>query len=264
MRRMKIFFFVLAFISTTFPKSSGIISSGVDTIYYSQYYGFDFYEKKACLSGDRDPSCYCHFKFVHLEYLGGYCILASGSGAGILYGKANLDSIKSGPPDSVWARYQQYADTIPNDSLESIIGNVYLIKSGIDPRDGFPEYAKIKILNIIFRNKPEYQVDLVFLWAWQMAGTKDLRTSGLDTFHLDSIPTLQGNLAWGRSMQHSPQILRVVGDRVRIPQEWLGKAITIKAFDAQGKASQKPIIFKSGYICKPAGSSEDVWFVKLE
>ena len=149
---MRIFAILLLAFSSLYSRTKdGLIYSGFDTIHYSHYYGFDFYAQKPCLIADLDPSCYSHFKFVHLEFIGkylsAYVYKASLYGKSMLYRKANLDSIKTAPHDSIWARYLQDADTIPDDSLVYTIGDIFLIKSGPDPRLGSPLYAKIKIRN---------------------------------------------------------------------------------------------------------------------
>jgi len=242
-------------------NTGGLIYTGIDTIHYSNQYGFDFYAEAVCSTG-HPGGCFSHFNFAHLEYLHGYVLLA-GDGKSIRYGRYNLDSIKVAPPDSIWAKYQAYADTIPDDSLANTIGDIFLIKSGSDPRLRSQLYAKIKILNIIFRNKAEFQVDVVFLWACQLNGGKDLGTTGLDTFHLDSIPTIARSGRLKGAISHEPGVMRIVGNTARIPAEWVGNTGHIKLFDMKGRvANLSPILINKGCIIKPKEFGEGVWFVK--
>jgi hypothetical protein len=73
---------------------------------------------------------------------------------------------------------------IPPDSLEDYIGTVYVIKTGEDPRDERPYYAKLKIMDFNLIDAANHEVEMVFLWAVNLSGTTDLRTANLDTFNL--------------------------------------------------------------------------------
>ena len=127
MRFSKILIAVLFIANSLYAKKDGLIFSGLDTINYSNECGYDFYLDKPCTTLIYSPAvgCFSHFSFGHLDIMAGYYIAAI-DGKAFSCGKMNLDSIKSAQSDSVLARYNQFADTIPNDSLESIIGNVYI------------------------------------------------------------------------------------------------------------------------------------------
>jgi hypothetical protein len=116
----------------------------------------------------------------------------------------NLDSVSWAPSDSAFkARpHPQHVDSLPPDSLSSAIGNVYVIKTGRDPRPiyDYPLYAKIKLLDFTVIDAAAHEVEMVFLWACQLSGSRDIATQGLDTFDL-ATPVL----AEGRGVAPSPR-----------------------------------------------------------
>ena len=103
----------------------------------------------------------------------------------ILFGKINLDSIKLAPPDSELVDnnggdlYRVFEVTI--DSMQSLKGTSYVIKTRTDPRDQRPFYAKLRILDFIVIDSVNHQVEMVFLWVCNTNGWI-LESSGLDTF----------------------------------------------------------------------------------
>jgi hypothetical protein len=135
-------------------------------------------------------------------------------GWGFQMGPMNLDSIFSAPSDSIFQAdgFDDHIDTIPPDSLSQYIGNVYVIKTGDDPRPlrSFI-YAKLKILDFTVRNLENHEIDMVFLWAANLSAKTDLTTADLDTFSLDyHVDTLDVSTALPQ--QHaSPQAYRHLG-----------------------------------------------------
>jgi hypothetical protein len=61
-------------------------------------------------------------------------------------------------------------------------------------------HAKIKLLDFTVIDAAAHEVEMVFLWACQMSGSKHLATQGLDTFDL-ATPVL----AEGRGVAPSPR-----------------------------------------------------------
>jgi len=169
---------------------AGLKLSGTDTITFQREFGIDFVEKRACTtwSYSADYGCYNHIAF---EYLGGppsRYELGTKGGYGVPMGEQNVDSIADAPSDSVFSSYPLFLfEAIPRDSLAQYIGNVYVIKTGVDPRPtmGTPVYAKIKILDFTVRDAANHEIDMVFLWVANITGYKDLATGPLDMFTLD-------------------------------------------------------------------------------
>ncbi len=72
-----------------------------------------------------------------------------------------------------------------------------------------------------------------------MSGTGDLTTSGLDTFHLDTVPTAirENSLAVSRHSRFagSGQVFKVVGDVFTVPKELVGPGASVTVFDLSGR-----------------------------
>lgn len=173
-------------------QKAGLIQSGVDTIQLPREWGFDFVTATQCtIPSATYRDCVHHFVFTwnaggdYRFFIGWYQ-----RGFGLNLGKINLDSIKTAPPDSIIQRQGGYTmDSIPPNGLASRIGNVYVMKTGTDPRPfwNVPFYAKIKILKFITHDTATHNIDMVFLWACQPQGTPELTTTGLDTFRLGPV-----------------------------------------------------------------------------
>ncbi len=224
---------------------SGLIVYGVDTINTKNQYGFDFVTQQSCsVALIQAPfSCVNHFTNIFDPSTNKY-IFAPDNQDGPAYcitvGKMNLDSIKSAPSDSIFfLQPNGHGDDIPVDSLSSRIGRVYLIKTAPDPRDHYPYYAKLRIIKFIVVDSAQHQIKMVFLWAANITGYHDLTTSALDTFHLDTVPTLARapGLSLSRiSHPANPQyVFKVVGERFIIPQELVGKVKSLTVYDLKGK-----------------------------
>jgi hypothetical protein len=187
-------------------------------------------------------------------------------------GKINLDSVKFAPPDSIL--YQEpigKIDSIPPDSLSSRIGNVYVFKTGTDPRPAWnmPFYAKIKILNLIVVDSASHSVKMAFLWAYNNSGTTDLRTSGLDTFHLDTVPTAirSSTLASPRNsnLANPQNIFKVAGDFFNVPANLIGLKSHASVFDLSGrKLAEIPLGTSKILDLRRYGFSKGVLLVRIE
>jgi hypothetical protein len=219
-------------------SSAGLILSGIDTLEG----GFDFLLQRPCTSST-DISCKAHFDFLwDHAYIGR---ISTSGGRMLDLGKMNLDSIKSAPADSVMkddlGLGQPYIFfRIASDSLKKCIGNVYILKTGIDPRRGNHLYAKIKILNFLEIDIVIHQLKMVFLWVNNRSGFQDLSSTGLDTFHLDSTPIISQNNRQIKynNLSHTSGgqfVFKVFGDRFNLPQEILGKVKSFTAYDLQGR-----------------------------
>jgi hypothetical protein len=219
----------------------GLILTGIDTLRG----GFDFVLQRPCTSSS-DVGCNAHFAFLWDGGYNGHLARLTGQGRMLDLGKLNLDSIKSAPADSVMkddlGLGQPYMFfKIAPDSLSKCIGNVYLLKTGNDPRPAWNRsvYAKIKIIKFIVLDSAQHQIKMVFLWAANITGYKDLTTSGLDTFHLVSTPTcpFYSRVGGNRISQSTggQQVFKVVGDRFVVPAELSGSGIQLVIYDLKGK-----------------------------
>jgi hypothetical protein len=238
--------FFLMFFNAFAERDAGLILNGIDTV--STQYGvgfFDFITANPCSTlGGATSSCVGHVGLQYSFNDFGYSFFITRSG-GLAKdtGKINLDSIKYAPPDSL-----MFADLgigasriflIRPDSLKQCIGNCYVLKTGVDPRLGGQFYAKFKILGFDVTDSANHIVKMRFLWTYNDNGFKDLRTSGLDTFHLDTTPTLSRHtqLATNRiSRTNGGQyVFKVVGDRFVLPPGLEGKSVVLSVYDLSGR-----------------------------
>ena len=197
-----IFFFLISLLSS---NSFGLKSHGMDSVITNKSFGFDFVMQRACTSSSNYPGCFQHFYFAKLGNIANRTYeLGSWLGYGIKIGKMNLDSVNVAPPDSVFYLNDGVTDIIHPDSLFSRIGDVYLIRSGTDPRLHNIVYAKIKILDLSEIDKVNLDVKMKFLWVDNDGAYKDLSSSGLDTFHLTtSVNALK--LSFTRQLSNNSQ-----------------------------------------------------------
>jgi|WetSurMetagenome_2_1015567.scaffolds.fasta_scaffold13163_5 hypothetical protein len=238
---------VLLFCLVYGKEDAGLILSGLDTLWTNKLIGFDFVTQTACTSSSDYPGCYRHIYFqdytdIHLHY--DLRIEVRGGAASeysMKMGKVNLDSIKLAPPDSIlYTQPIGKIDSIPPDSLSSRVGNVYVLKTGTDPRPVWnrPFYAKIKVVKFIVVDSASHSIKMVFLWAFNRSGYPDLTTSGLDTFHLDSVPTAIREAGIAAPRVSGPAggryVFKVVGDRFVVPEGLVGKKC-LGVYDLMGK-----------------------------
>jgi hypothetical protein len=244
--KIRYFLFTITFLvirNVLGETNGGLILSGIDTLIDGPWYcSFDFVLQRPCTSST-DVTCNSHFGFLWDGGYGGYLARLTGQGRMLDRGKLNLDSVKSAPADSVMQRDlglgQPYIFfKIAPDSLSKCIGNVYVLKTGIDLRPVWnrPFYAKIKILKFIVVDSVQHQIKMVFLWAYNNTGTHDLTTSGLDTFHLD--PTIAARNSFGPAplaQGINNAVFKVVGDRFVLPPGLAGKNLALFVYDLSGK-----------------------------
>lgn len=228
-----------------------LILSGVDTLLISKIPGFDFIEQKACTSFSDYPGCHNHFYFQFFQEAQMHYDIRVEYGYAVKMGKMNLDSLTSAPHDTIFQKSPGRADAIPPDSLSSRIGYCYWIKTGVDPRPAFSGtfFAKIKILNFKVIDSAQHKVEMVFLWAFQFSHGRDLRTSGLDTFHLDNPPVFV------RSGQSHPafsipdqRVYKVVGERFIVPAGTISTGAFLSVYDLAGKRLGSAVVGKDGVV----------------
>jgi hypothetical protein len=122
---------------------------------------------------------------------------------------------------------------------------VYVIKTGEDPREDRPFYAKIKILDFTVRDVENHEIDMVFLWACQLAGT-NLATSNLDTFTLDyTVDTINGSAVSSPGISGKSIVKHVnpiqgfktmsVNGMVAIPSGMAARNGILLLFDSKGR-----------------------------
>ena len=221
-------------------NASALVYSGVATINTINKLGFDFVDQVACTTNGSYKGCYTNF------YIFGGGVLTdlqSNNGYGVNIGQVNLDSLKTAPADSIFAKSPGYADQIPFDSLPFRVGCSYWIKTG--PDDGTIFYAKIRILSFPIMDSVKPETAMTFLYALNAAGQRTCATSGLDTFHLPYYPT--GVLPPGSSQAHktiafsSPgqQVFKVVGDRFILPKDLEGISGYLSVFSLAGRKLER-------------------------
>jgi hypothetical protein len=183
-----------------------------------------------------------HIRFVNGGK--GYILsISSGlSSSGLFkdYGILNLDSIKAAPPDSEMV--EEIGDAglyrvfnVTPDSLNSLIGTSYVIKTRDDPRRGNPFYAKIRILDFNIIDSATHTAEMVFLWLCNTNGWS-LGSAGFDTFNLDT-PTAVALKKQNVTLKNTraPSVYKVVGNAFTIPQELAGKVTYAEVFDVRGR-----------------------------
>jgi hypothetical protein len=180
-------FFVQVMAANTAVKTD-LIYSGVDTITSGD--AMDFVAQKPCTSATED-NCTGQIVFGRYGVSPDFYFSFSGPNCISRYmGKMNLDSISAAPPDSQLNTGLGTSGTIIfrifPDSLNSCIGNVYVVKTGKARPAGaynWPLYVKLKILDFDVLDTASYHIQMIFLWVFNESGNRDLRTPNpVDTF----------------------------------------------------------------------------------
>jgi hypothetical protein len=250
---------VLVWSQANGEPAAGLIRTGVDTTHYqlggvTKPYGMDFVLERPCSTAVEHDEGDCYPHFATLWYGGCYDTRVEGYGCRFKrYGKINLDDITTVPPDSELVEDAGQGIGVfmcaPPDSLADYIGNVYVMKSGIDPRRDIRIHAKIKVLDFWVIDDAHHEIAMVFLWAYNYAGYPDLTTDNVDTFtldyHVDTIPQATVgdwySTAGGRQLRRAAGYRVVVGEegRISLPPGMLDGAETYAVFDARGRAVGK-------------------------
>lgn len=264
---MKKYFIVLVTISIfiDFGKvQAELIFSGVDTLITYKRFGFDFITEKTCTTTDDTKDCYSHFYFNPFSDPLLHYDIGVPLGHVIKMGMINLDSLKIAPHDSIFQKYLGRGDSIPPDSLFSRVGHSYFIKTGVDSRCQCKYFAKIRILGFRVLDSANRKVEMRFLWHFSPVGSKDLTTSGLDTFNLNTSVIAYTPLALHNTIQKS--VFKVIGDRFTVPKECLGNGSYLIVYDLAGKRLGKIDVENQSqiYLSKIRGSKGRVKVVKVE
>ena len=170
-------------------------------------------------------------------------------------------------------RASQFAhgDNIPVDSLSSRIGLVYVMKTAPDPRYnyGYPLYAKIRIIKFIVVDSAQHQIRMIFLWVYNDARVKDLHSSGLDTFHLDTIPTYVRppecltNNTFRSSTNH--YLFTTASSKFTLPQSLLNANMLVTVYDLSGRTLCRLVPGNAGTIdLRRMGAAGKVFLVRVE
>ncbi len=230
---------LLAYRAGRADSMAGLIVSGLDTLEIPTFYGFDFVVQQSCTTSSYTPpyDCNSHFEFVY-AWVEGYLLM---SGLGLRHGKTNLDSITWAPHDSVFEKegYSVHIDSIPPERLQEYVGNVYIIKSGVDPRPfmGNAVYAKIKILELKEVDPENHHVDMAFLWVANRSGIRDL-TSAVDTFGTTAVADARESVAKRATVapRRGAAGLVVAANGVFVvPPQWRGSVERVGVFDVRGR-----------------------------
>jgi hypothetical protein len=94
-------------------------------------------------------------------------------------------------------------------------------------------FAKIRILNFRVLDSANRSVEMRFLWACNVNGSRNLTTTGLDTFDLNTPIFSRGHSALRKTGCKS--VFKVVGDRFVVPRELLGTGAYLTVYDLAGK-----------------------------
>jgi hypothetical protein len=159
-------------------------------------------------------------------------------------GKVNIDSIKEAP--SEMPNSDLNIVSIPPDSLAQYIGNVYVIKTGEDPRLERPLYAKLKILDFSVRDVENHEIDMVFAYVFNRSGYTDLLSENFDTFTLDyTVDTITGSSVFisGHSRQFFLQssvlsngfVTVAVNGVISMPEGIAARGGILRIFDPKGR-----------------------------
>jgi hypothetical protein len=225
-------------------KESKLIFSGVDTLNTLDFLDyFDFILQRPCTS-QADYESQAFAEHLHFQWFdAGYELIVSDVNYPCMkdLGKINLDSIKVAPPDSDLVidngggAYRVF-DVTP-DSLKSIIGTFYIIKTRVDPRYDRPFYTKIRIIDFDVIDSANHIVEMVFVWAMQFNGSKDLPTSNLDTFDIP-VPIISNpkkNNFLSSNHFESQTVFKTTSNRFVIPEELVGRVKFAEVYDLRGR-----------------------------
>jgi len=257
----KLLIMIFILITSLFSNANrGIIYSGVDTLQTAEYTEFfDFIlQRRAESMADYDSDEFnAHIRFSNI---GTRFFLDVEPGFGSVavqkyqaYGKMNLDSIK------IIDETEMISDTglgtlafnVEQDSLKSLIGNCYAIKTLKDPR--FPQisyFVKIKILDFDILDSASHVVKMTMLWAFDLIGSTNLTTTGIDTFSLDNPVKVNKNLSNNnllKTLSAGDLVKKVIGNSIVIPDELVGKVKTVEVYSLQGKLLESIFV---NYNCK--------------
>jgi hypothetical protein len=256
--------------------TSGLIFHGLDTINTKNQFGFDFVTQQSCTTFiiTAPFSCVNHFTITIDMQLQKYIFSPDnqdGPAYCISIGKLNLDSIKVAPPDSIFLKQPNgHGDDIPVDSLSTRVGNVYILKTGIDPRPAWNNafYAKIKILKFIVIDSAQHQIKMVFLWAFNRSGYPDLTTSGLDTFHLDgtsALPPNRPSASHANLSSVNKHVFTVATSRFTLPQDLITSNTFVTIYDLSGKTLCRLAPGSAGTIdLRRMGAAGKVFLIRVE
>ncbi len=233
---------LLIIVTSVISNAFALTYSGVATINDFNKFGFDFLDQVACTTNGSYKGCYTNFYIIGSTIATG---LVSNNGYGAKMGQVNLDSLKSAPADSIFAKSPSTIDDIPFDSLPFRVGNSYWIKTGPDAENNIIYYAKIRILSFPIMDSVKPETAMTFLYALNVAGQPTCVTSGLDTFHLPYYPT--GVLPPEASSSHKTAayfasgqlVFKVVGDRFFLPKDLEGINGYLSVFSLAGRKLER-------------------------
>lgn len=237
-----------------------ILFTGLDTLSaqsFREY--FDFVLQRPCTSETdlNSNQFYSHIRFGWDGPSTYVLVMERSPGRFKCYGKVNLDTIKQAPPDSeltedngagLWVVFRVPVTKL--DSLKSLVGNTYVVKTATNPRDIAPMYAKIRLLKFIVKDSANCLVDMVFLWACDIDGRKNLTTQNLDTFNLATNVIDNHKKKWLFSTNNLRNITKFTGERFIIPDKLIGCVNLAYVYDLNGRLLEKITIKQNQKIIK--------------
>lgn len=242
-----ILFPILLFVILNSGHTQDIKFSDIDTLTTHQKFGFDFIMDRACTTTTSNlPECSNHFYIAVFGDNGNHFDIRVPSGYAVKMGMVNLDSLKIAPPDSIFKKTPGRADSIPIDSLFTRIGHSYFIRTGRDYYDN-AYFAKIRIMGLRFLDSTKFRVEMRFLWFCPLTSSKDLTTSGLDTFEFGT-PVIAHKPVTLRKANHK-SVFKVAGDRFIVPGEYIGSGAYLNVYDLAGKKLGRIAVGDRSQIC---------------
>jgi hypothetical protein len=262
---------ILLFSISGFGESKIILlQNGIDTLQIPGNKGFDFLLGRVCkevVNGGVNDSCFSHIEFRSFN---NYYKLNSNDGYALKMGKVNLDSIYNAPPDSVFLRNEiGVVDSFNSDSLIKSVGDVYILKTTVDPRKQYGLYVKFKILGFKMIDCANRGVEMRFLWNANLSGLHDIGSYlPIDTFRLDTSGTHCVSLSF-RNIFKKPAMrekaIKFVGFKNAVIKESMGGNMRLGVFDIRGK-KQGEILLSNNQIIgwRQFEKSNGVYLLRLE
>lgn len=158
------------------------------------------------------------------------------------YGKISLDSIvtvhdSEMVQESYFPKYvlRYNLFTLPAESLYTIVGRCYAIKTLLDMREGLNFYAKIKILGVDVQDSAIEYTKMIILWACQIDGSNDLNTTNLDTFNLNVASTTEFKKTSNSNIILDKPFKKITGNSIVLPIEVADKVKIVEIYSLNGK-----------------------------
>lgn len=224
-----------------------LVIDGIDTLSTAPGNGdFDLLNERPSISLEEAEQgangFVSHFKFA---WDGEYTLSVTGKGGLIKdCGKISLDSITTvhdsemvvdNVIDKPGKKYRVFKKNY--NSIDSIVGNCYILKSQQDNRFNRPYYSKIKILGVDIIDSANHIANLRVLWAYEYGCCYTyLITEGIDSFQVADAVSLAdvSNNIDKKKLSNSP-IIKSNSKMLSIPKGIQGKGGIASIYSYNGK-----------------------------